>query len=171
LACAHLHSAYTNIVDILARKITILLYDSALLMISTDSTAWIIDGGCTKHIVPSLSDLTTITNRDPLLSTISIANKERLPITAVGLVTLEVTASDGTCVPMTLTNVLVVPGIASRLYSCRWGFGRRILSHEREFQSGIGLSDELQVERRRVARAYLRTNFRNPSPGPWPGRP
>jgi hypothetical protein len=108
----------------LARNITIPLYDSVLLMVATESTAWIIDGDCTKHIGPSLSELTTITDRDPQFSTVSVANKERLPITATGSVTFDVASSSSKCVPMTLTNVLVVPGIASRLFSCRWGFER-----------------------------------------------
>jgi hypothetical protein len=47
---------------------------------------------------------------------------------------------------------------------------RTLYNSEREFLSGIHLSDELRADRRRVARAYLGTNSNNPHPGPWPGR-
>jgi len=51
--------------------------------------------------VPSISDLTVIKDRDPPFSTVSVANKERLPITAIGSVTLKVASTTGICVPMT----------------------------------------------------------------------
>jgi hypothetical protein len=98
-------------------------FDHALFLDpSKCASAWIIDFGCTKHIVPSLSDLTTITDGNPPFSTISVANKERLPIRAICIVTIRLVTSTSNRVPVALLNVLVVPGIASRLFSCRWGF-------------------------------------------------
>lgn len=94
--------------------------DSALFCTNNDQI-WIIDGGCTKHIVPSISDLTIRTKERLYSPTISVANKERLPIIAVGSVSLQVKTSSGIRF-MTLTHVLVVPGISSRLFSCRWGY-------------------------------------------------
>jgi hypothetical protein len=79
---------------------------------------------CTKHIVPSLSDLTTITDGDPPVSTTSVANKERLPIRAIGTVSIHLVTSTGKRVPVALSDVLIIPGIASHLFSCRWGYER-----------------------------------------------
>jgi hypothetical protein len=95
--------------------------------------------------VPLLSDLTTITDRDPPFSTISVANKIRLLITAVASVTLKVTSSIGICVPMTLTNVLVVPGIASRLFSCRWGYERDGINTQLNFECCLFLPDGTRI--------------------------
>jgi transposase InsO family protein len=73
-------------------------------------------------MVPSISDLTVVIDRDPPFMTVSMANDERVPVTAIGSVTLPVTTADGTCTSIALSNVFVVPGIASRLFSCRWGY-------------------------------------------------
>eukprot|EP00962_Isochrysis_galbana_P002605 scaffold708_cov86-Isochrysis_galbana.AAC.4 len=67
---------------------------------SPPDPTWIIDGGCTKHVVPSLSDLTTITDGNQPFSTISVANKERLPIQVIVTVTICLVTSTGARMPV-----------------------------------------------------------------------
>jgi len=81
-----------------------------------------------------MSDLDFVTDADPVIS-VRVANQQHLPVVAIGVATvfveaLRVTLSGGVRrstkvrVPMRLSNVYVVPGIALRLFSCRWGFDR-----------------------------------------------
>jgi len=100
--------------------------------------AWVIDCGSTKHIVPDISDLDYVTNGAPG-TMVRVANKEFVPVTAIGVATVYVDAirvtkvngvdcAKAVCVPMRLTNVFVVPGISARLFSCRWGFDSNNIS-------------------------------------------
>jgi hypothetical protein len=63
-----------------------------------------------------------VTDRDPAFMTVSMANDERVPVIAIGSVTLPVTIAAGICTSIALSNVFVVPGIVSRLFSSRWGY-------------------------------------------------
>ena len=105
----------------------------------------IVDGGCTKHIVASISMLTTITDSSPRAS-VRVANNELLPVIAVGTVIAYVYAVRTKMIggvrkqmkvrmPIKLTSVYVVPGMAASLFSCKHGF---------EFnQIGTELNDKL----------------------------
>jgi len=79
-------------------------------------------------------DLDFVTDADPVVP-VRVASQQHLPVVAIGVATilveaLRVTFSGGVhrsakvCMPMRLSNVYVIPGIASRLFSCRWGFDR-----------------------------------------------
>jgi len=79
-------------------------------------------------------DLDFVTDADPVVS-VRVASQQHLPVVAIGVATvlveaLRVTFSGGihrsakVRVPMRLSNVYVVLGIASRRFSCRWGFDR-----------------------------------------------
>ena len=94
----------------------------------------IVDGGCTKHIAPSISMLTTITESSRRTS-VRVANNELLPVIAVGTVVAYVYAVRTKIIGgvrkqmkvrlrvlIKLTSVYVVPGIAGSLFSCKHGF-------------------------------------------------
>jgi transposase InsO family protein len=66
---------------------------------------------------------------------VRVANQQLVPVLAIGVATVFVEAHRAIVTggvrtitkvraPMRLSNVYVVPGIASRLFSCRWGFER-----------------------------------------------
>jgi len=63
-----------------------------------------------------------VTERNPAFRTVTVANNVRIPVAAIGSITLQVTTSTGKCRPIVLSNVLVVPGLKVRLFSCRWGY-------------------------------------------------
>jgi len=101
---------------------------------TADGGSWIIDCGSTKHIVPNTLDLDFVTDANPVVS-VRVASQQHLPVVAIGVATvlveaLRVTFSGGVHrsakerVPMLLSNVYIIPGIASRLFLCRWGFDR-----------------------------------------------
>ena len=84
--------------------------------------------------MPNILGLDFVTDADPVIL-VRVASQQQLPVVAIGVATvlveaLRVTFSGGVHrlakvrVPMRLSNVYVVPGIASRLFSCRWGFDR-----------------------------------------------
>ena len=92
----------------------------------------ICDGGATRHCTPHMSDLCKITCRNPN-GCIRVGNGERLPVTAIGTMRTRVRTRtvieqkgkkrvvEGQEV-MTLTNVLCVPEMKVRLFSCDWGY-------------------------------------------------
>ena len=96
--------------------------DTALLADASGVEYFIIDCGCTKHSVPNVSDLDTITDDHPHQSII-VASKQHMPVAAIGTKTNVVTAypadsnheGPGHQVEMKLTNVWAVPGLAASL--------------------------------------------------------
>jgi len=78
--------------------------------------------------------LDTVTSYNPGLN-VRVANHQLVTVVATGTVTVfvigrRVTITAGVRrvskvrVPMSLSNIYVVPQIAARLFSCRWGFDR-----------------------------------------------
>lgn len=74
------------------------------------SDAWIIDSGCTDHMT---NDLSALSNISEMTGTCSMANNERVPVTAKGTVHLLDSQGD----PFTLSNVLYVPDLHVNLIS------------------------------------------------------
>ena len=92
----------------------------------------IIDCGATKHCTPHASQLDAITDRNPNRS-MRVGNGSTVPVTAIGTMSLQVPTiwherrkkkvSVRTGMEtMKLSNVMVVPGMHCRLFSCRWAY-------------------------------------------------
>ena len=85
-------------------------------------TGWVVDCGATKHCVPLVHDLSRVDNTQPNVW-VRVANGTLIKATATGSACVPVTSTTG---PGTLhlSNVLVVPGLTQRLFSCKHGFER-----------------------------------------------
>ena len=108
--------------------------DTALCLGSFNSNAsdWIVDCGATKHCTPSSADLFEIDQTNPRLQ-VRVGNGKLLRVSAVGKARLKVPTMVQTkrknktsiregSETMVLSNVLVVPEIKYRLFSCEWGW-------------------------------------------------
>ena len=93
----------------------------AKVVYSSDFIGIILEAGH-LNLTPFLSDLATVTTRRPD-GTVRVGNGKRLRVTAVGTVHLRVRTSTGQ-ETVVLTNVLVVPQLACRLFSSSWGWRR-----------------------------------------------
>ena len=105
-------------------------------MIDRTSPGWVVDCGATKHCVPFTSDLSRVNNTRPNVW-VRVANGTLIKATATGDASVPVASMSG---PHTLhlSNVLVVPGLSQRLFSCKHGFEKdRIRTH---------LNDALMLE-------------------------
>ena len=124
---------------------------------------WVINSGCTKHIVPSIDELDEITDANSN-TTMRVANGENMQVQAIGMVTVQVSAHRTAIVngvrrtikvhmPLKLTNVYVVDGITVRLFSCRWGYKRDGISTQLDPQ----LCTKLPTGRRSTSLTRART--------------
>jgi transposase InsO family protein len=92
----------------------------------------IVDCGATKHCVPTVQELDTVTDSSPI-TTVRVGNNSHLSVTAIGTMSVKVktqwvtrrknkTTIVAGSETMRLSNVLVVPKMPCRLFSCRWGY-------------------------------------------------
>ena len=111
-------------------------FDNCFCVGSIKSTKadWIVDCGATKHCTPHLSDLAQVTNPNPRRA-IRVGNGKLLPVTAIGIVRLNVpttyqtkrkhkTKTESGHELMELSDVMVVPEMKCRLMSSEWAWRR-----------------------------------------------
>lgn len=84
------------------------------------SPGWVIDCGATKHCVPYTGDLSRVNCTRPNVW-VRVANGTLIKATAMGEASVPVASTNGPR-NLHLSNVLVVPGLSQRLFSCKHGF-------------------------------------------------
>lgn len=98
--------------------------DEWVYQVNTESTprddSWVVDCGATKHCVPSESCCSTIEHW-PKARFVKVANGFRLRVTSVGDARVLVESVQGTRT-MILSQVLVIPGLRAKLFSCKMGW-------------------------------------------------
>ena len=82
---------------------------------------WIIDCGATRHCVPDRAALAAVTLEQPAVR-VRVADGTKHQVQCVGTVELSVYDASGAVVLLRLSDVLVVPGLDARLFSCGHGY-------------------------------------------------
>ena len=83
---------------------------------SAKGKSWIVDSGCSSHMVSSEVGLTNIRYA---AGEVVVANKEKMASTGIGSLEATTTGADGKRIRVTLNDVLVVPQLGQNLLSVR----------------------------------------------------
>ena len=132
------------------------------------NTDMIVDCGSTKHCVPDERSLWTIDDENPT-GTVRVGNGKTLKVTKVGKMRITVLATEPLearsakkrkpSVPkpttMILSNVLVVPEMPCRLFSCRWGYKHDGISTYLNDANYLRLPDGKQVQFKDTSKHYV----------------
>jgi len=115
----------------------------------------IVDCGATKHCIYDEKELSTITDPNPRRH-VTVGNGTRMPVSKVGTMNITVPADvpGGECT-MHLTNVLCVPGMPWRLFSCRWAFDHDNIQTHLNNENYLRLPDGTHVPFKRTDQHYV----------------
>ena len=142
--CAAGHS----FIDKLPTDFALMLSDGHTGQLKNVSCDFLVDSGATSHMVDTETKLTRITSTLPN-RTVRVANGTIIPATHIGDMDVPVTAMYkyktnkvlARKTVMTLTNVLVVPGLSSDLLSCNAAFDNDSITTHLNDERALGLPD------------------------------
>ena len=115
----------------------------------------IVDCGATKHCIFDEKELTTITDANPR-HYVTVGNGTRMRVSKVGTMDITVpTEHPAGQRSMHLTNVLCVPGMPWRLFSCRWAFEHDQIQTHLNDENYLRLPDGARVPFKQTDRHYV----------------
>ena len=135
-------------IDRLPTDFALMLTDDRTGHLQNGSHDFLVDSGATSHMVDTVNKLTRIATSEPN-RTVRVANGTVIPATHIGDIDVPVTALYkyktnkvvARKTTMSLTNVLVVPGLSTDLLSCNAAFDKDGITTHLNDERALGLPD------------------------------